>query len=71
MPKDIQRYLRPAPCGRGDDARYLLEDHRSDGVVQGFTDHMRDLEVDGITDKAASGYTRTAIRSTADLAMPI
>jgi len=42
---------------------------RRDGFVQGFTDHVRDLEVDGVTYKAASGYTRTAIRSTADLAV--
>ncbi len=42
---------------------------RRDGVVQGFTDHVRDLEIDGVTYKAASGYTRTAIRSTADLAV--
>jgi uncharacterized phage protein (TIGR02218 family) len=42
---------------------------RHDGVVLGFTDHVRDLEVDGVTYKAASGYTRTAIRGTADLAV--
>jgi uncharacterized phage protein (TIGR02218 family) len=42
---------------------------RRDGVVQGFTDHVRELEVDGVTYKAASGYTRTATRSTADLAV--
>jgi hypothetical protein len=42
---------------------------RRDGVVLGFTDHVRDLEVDGVTYGAASGYTRTAIRSTADLAV--
>jgi hypothetical protein len=42
---------------------------RRDGVVQGFTDHVRDLEVDGVTYRAASGYTRTAIRSTADLSV--
>jgi len=42
---------------------------RRDGVVLGFTDHVRNLEVDGVTYKAASGYTRTAIRSTADLAV--
>jgi uncharacterized phage protein (TIGR02218 family) len=42
---------------------------RRDGVVQGFTDHVRDLEVEGVTYIAASGYTRTAIRSTADLAV--
>jgi uncharacterized phage protein (TIGR02218 family) len=42
---------------------------RRDGVVLGFTDHVRDLEVDGVTYKAASGYTRTAIRSTVDLAV--
>jgi len=38
-------------------------------VVLGFTDHVRDLDVDGVIYKAASGYTRTAIRSTADLAV--
>jgi hypothetical protein len=37
--------------------------------VLGFTDYVRDLEEDGVTYKAASGYTRTAIRSTADLAV--
>ena len=42
---------------------------RRDGVVLGFTDHVRDLEVDSVTYRAASGYTRTAIRSTADLAV--
>ena len=42
---------------------------RRDGVVLGFTDHVRDLEVDGVTYRAASGYTRTAIRNTADLAV--
>ena len=42
---------------------------RRDGVVLGFTDHVRNLEVDGVTYQAASGYTRTAIRSTADLAV--
>jgi uncharacterized phage protein (TIGR02218 family) len=42
---------------------------RRDGVVLGFTDHVRNLEVDGVTYKAASGYTRTAIRGTADLAV--
>jgi hypothetical protein len=42
---------------------------RRDGVALGFTDHVRALEVDGVTYRAASGYTRTAIRSTADLAV--
>ena len=42
---------------------------RRDGVVLGFTDHVRDLVVDGVTYAAASGYTRTAIRGTADLAV--
>ena len=42
---------------------------RRDGGVLGFTDHIRDLEIDGVVYRAASGYTRTAIRSTADLAV--
>ena len=32
---------------------------RGDGVVLGFTDHVRDLEMDGVTYAAKSGYTRT------------
>jgi uncharacterized phage protein (TIGR02218 family) len=42
---------------------------RRDGIVLGFTDHVRDLEIDGVTYRAASGYTRTAIRGTANLAV--
>src|SRR5512132_4737492 len=42
---------------------------RRDGVVLGFTDHVRDLEVDAVTCRASSGYSRTAIRGTADLAV--
>jgi hypothetical protein len=42
---------------------------RRDDVVLGFADHVRDLVVDGVTYRAASGYTRTAIRGTADLAV--
>jgi uncharacterized phage protein (TIGR02218 family) len=42
---------------------------RRDGLMLGFTDHVRDLEVEGLTYRAASGYTRTAIRGTADLAV--
>jgi len=42
---------------------------RRDAAVLGFTDHIRDLEIDGVIYRAASGYTRTAIRSTADLAV--
>jgi hypothetical protein len=42
---------------------------RRDGVALGFTDHVRDLVVDSVTFNAASGYTRMAIRGTADLAV--
>jgi hypothetical protein len=51
--------IRIAPCWKFS---------RRDGVKLGFTDHVRDLEVGGVTYKAASGYTRTAIPDTADLA---
>ncbi len=40
---------------------------RADGAVFGFTDHDRDLVVDGVTYRAASGYSRTAIASDASL----
>ena len=42
---------------------------RTDGIVQGFTDHDRDLVVDGLTCRAASGFRRTAIRSSAGVAV--
>jgi hypothetical protein len=42
---------------------------RRDGVKLGFTDHVRDLEVGRRRDlQGGSGYTRTAIPDTADLA---
>jgi len=36
---------------------------RRDGVVLGFTDHDRDLTFDGVTHRAASGFTASAIQS--------
>jgi len=36
-------------------------------TVMGFTDHDRDLVVGGVTYRAASGYTRSAIQSSAGL----
>lgn len=42
---------------------------RTDGTVLGFTDHDSDLVVDSITYQAATGYTRTALQSTSDLAV--
>jgi uncharacterized protein DUF2163 len=60
--KDRQRCARPAPCCRGDDLATCWKITRRDGVVLGFTDHVRDLDI-------ASGFTRAAIRGTADLAV--
>ena len=34
---------------------------RADGVVMGFTDHDRDLSFDGITFRAGTGMTASAI----------
>jgi uncharacterized phage protein (TIGR02218 family) len=42
---------------------------RTDGVVMGFTDHDTDLLVSGVTYKAATGYTRSAIQSSASFAV--
>ena len=42
---------------------------RRDGTVLGFTDHDADLVVGGVTYTAATGYTRTAIQSSADFAV--
>ncbi len=42
---------------------------RADGVVMGFTDHDRDLDRDGLTYKAATGFTPTAVSSAAGLAV--
>jgi hypothetical protein len=38
---------------------------RADGVVLGFTDHDRDLAVEGVTCKAASGWTAGAAETAA------
>jgi hypothetical protein len=42
---------------------------RADGAVYGFTDHDRDLLVDGLTYASSSGYARAAIASRADLSV--
>lgn len=40
---------------------------RTDGVVLGFTDHNRDLTVDGLVYEAAAGYTSTEIGTSSEL----
>lgn len=42
---------------------------RTDATVIGFTDHDVDLVIGGVTYQSATGYTRTAIQSTGDLAV--
>jgi len=42
---------------------------RTDGVAMGFTDHDRDLSVGGVTYRAASGYTPSAVATSASLAV--
>jgi uncharacterized phage protein (TIGR02218 family) len=42
---------------------------RRDNVMLGFTDHDRDLVLDGVTYKAASGFTASAIESQLGLAV--
>lgn len=42
---------------------------RRDGLVFGFTDHDQDIVFGGLTYAAATGYTRTAVRSTLGLAV--
>jgi uncharacterized phage protein (TIGR02218 family) len=69
MPKTISAALAQHLAGEVTTFATCWKITRRDGLVQGFTDHVRDLEVDGVTYRAASGYTRTAIRSTADLAV--
>jgi uncharacterized phage protein (TIGR02218 family) len=69
MPKTISAGLAQHLAGEVTTLATCWQITRRDGVMLGFTDHVRDLEVDGITYKAASGYTRTAIRGTADLAV--
>lgn len=41
---------------------------RTDGVVAGFTDHDRDLEIDGVSCRASSGWTCGAAESGVGLA---
>jgi uncharacterized phage protein (TIGR02218 family) len=42
---------------------------RTDGLVLGFTDHNRNLVIEGLTYRAASAYSRSAIASRAGLAV--
>ncbi len=42
---------------------------RRDAVVLGFTEHDADIIVDGVTYKAASGFTPSAIKNTASLSV--
>lgn len=42
---------------------------RTDGQVFGFTDHDADITYGGVTYEAESGYTASAIRTSADLAV--
>lgn len=42
---------------------------RTDATVLGFTDHDTDLTVSSVTYAAATGYIRTAIKSSSDLAV--
>jgi uncharacterized phage protein (TIGR02218 family) len=42
---------------------------RGDGVVQGFTDHDRDLAFDGVTFAAVSGFTASEVQSSLGLAV--
>jgi uncharacterized phage protein (TIGR02218 family) len=69
MPKSISPALAAHLAGEVTTLATCWLITRRDGGVQGFTDHIRDLAIDGVTYRAASGYTRTAIRSTADLAV--
>lgn len=43
--------------------------HRRDGVVMGFTDHDRDLDVDGVLCRADSGMTARALHQTTGLSV--
>lgn len=38
---------------------------REDGIIRGFTDHDKDIVIDGLTYYASSGYFRTAISNSA------
>lgn len=42
---------------------------RADGVVKGFTDHDQEVVFGGVTYKISSGYTRTALESSSELAV--
>jgi uncharacterized phage protein (TIGR02218 family) len=69
VPKTISTALAQHLAGEVTTLATCWQITRRDSLVLGFTDHVRDLIVDGVTYRAASGYTRTAIRGTADLAV--
>lgn len=42
---------------------------RADGAAMGFTDHDRDIEIDGLVHEAAAGFTASAVDSSSGLAV--
>ncbi|MDH3770986.1 MAG: DUF2163 domain-containing protein [Nitrospirota bacterium] len=58
MPKTISSALTQHLAGEVTTLATCWKITRRDSVVQGFTDHVLDLEIDRVTYKAASGYGR-------------
>jgi hypothetical protein len=55
VPKTVSAALAQHLAGEVTTLATCWQITRGDGVVLGFTDHVRDFEVDGITYRAASG----------------
>lgn len=65
LPKDLADHLA---CGATTLCR-CWQLSRRDGVVMGFTDHDRDLEIDGVVFKASTGLDAAAIHQTTGLSV--
>lgn len=67
--KTVSTALRAHLAGEVTRLATLWRVTRRDGTVMGFTDHDRDLTVDGLTYRAATGFTPTAVAGSAGLAV--
>lgn len=69
MSKSLQPALLTHLQGRATTMCFCWRVTRTDGLVQGFTNHDRDLTADGTLFKASAGFTASQIQSSLGLAV--
>ena len=69
MVKSLSASLQSHLDGRATTMCYCWKIVRNDGLVQGFTDHDRDLAFDSVTYEAATGFTTSQFAASMGLAV--